>query len=75
MNTPIVDRVIEQLKVLPNDLQWRVLEFARTLAISTPHGVPGKQLVRFAGAIPLADVQVMRQAIEDGCEKVNADEW
>ncbi len=75
MNTPIVDRVIEQLKVLPNDLQWRVLEFARTLAISTPRGVPGKQLLQFAGAIPLADVQVMRQAIEDGCEKVNADEW
>lgn len=75
MNTPIVDRIVEQLKVLPNNLQWRVLEFTRALALSTPRGVPGRQLVRFAGAIPLADLQLMKQAIEQGCEQVDTNEW
>ena len=75
MNTPIIDKVVEQLKALPQELQWRVLEFTRALAVSTPHGVPGRQLLRFAGAISLDDVQLMREAIEQGCERVDADEW
>lgn len=75
MDTFIVEKVVEQLKVLPYELQWRVLEFTRALAISIPHGVPGQQLLRFAGAIPLEDLQLMRQAIEEGCEQVDANEW
>jgi len=75
MDTPIIDKVIEQLKALPQELQWRVLEFTRALAVSTPHGIPGQQLLRFAGTIPLDDVRLMREAIEHGCEQVDADEW
>ncbi len=75
MNTPIVDKVIEQLRALPHDLQWRVLEFTRALAASTPRGVPGQQLLRFAGTIPREDAQLMREAIEQGCEQVDTNEW
>ena len=75
MNTLIMDRVIEQLEALPYELQWRVLEFARALALSTPQGVPGQQLLRFAGAIPLDDVQLMKEAIEQGCGQVDVNEW
>ena len=75
MDTPIADEVIEQLKGLPQELQWRVLEFARALAQANPRGIPGKELVRFAGAIHLDDIRIMREAIERGCEKVDADEW
>jgi hypothetical protein len=75
MNTVIADRVLEQLKALPYELQWRVLEFTRALAMSVPRGVPGQQLVSFAGTIPLDDLQLMHQAIEEGCEQVDADEW
>lgn len=39
-DNPLVAQVIEQLKTLPQELQWRVLEFTRALAISTPRGVP-----------------------------------
>ena len=74
MDTPIVEKVVEQLKALPHELQWRVLEFTRALALSAPHGVPGQQLLRFAGAIPLNDVQLMSQAIEQACEQVDSDE-
>lgn len=75
MDTSIVDKVVEQLKGLPSELQWRVLEFTRALTISTPHGVPGQQLLRFAGSIPFEDVEVMREAIERDCERVDFDEW
>lgn len=74
MDISVIDKVIEQLKDLPQELQWRVLEFTRALAVSTPHGVAGAQLLQFAGSIPLNDVKAMQQAIEQGCERVD-DEW
>lgn len=45
MNTSIVDKVIEQLQFLSQELQWRVLEFTRTLAASNSQGVGLKLLV------------------------------
>lgn len=75
MNTLVMDKVSEQLMVLPYELQWRVLEFTRALATSMPRGIPGRQLLWFARAIPAGDLQLMRQAIEQGCEQVDANEW
>jgi hypothetical protein len=75
MNTPVVDKVLAQLKALPSEMQWRVCEFTRALAASALQGVPGRQLLQFAGTVPPDDLQVMRQAIEEGCEAVNDNEW
>jgi hypothetical protein len=75
MATSILDKVIEQLKVLPYELQWRVLEFTRALVLSAPHGVPGQQFLHFAGTISPDDLQQMREVIEQGCEQVDANEW
>lgn len=75
MNTHLIDKVIEQLKNLPDELQWRVLEFTRALGVSAPPGVPGAQLLRFAGTIPPNDLQLMSRAIEQGCEQVDVNEW
>lgn len=69
MNTPIQDQVLEELKKLPQELQWRVLEFARALAQSTPHGVPARELRHLAGTISAEDAELMREAIEEGCEQ------
>ncbi len=75
MDSPIIDKVVEQLRDLPQDLQWRVLEFTRALAVSAPKGVPGEQLLSFAGVITPDDAQLMREAIEQGCEQVDVNEW
>lgn len=75
MDTPILNRLIEELKAMPEDLQYRVLEFAQTLVGSQIHGVPGKQLLNFAGTISPNDIQLMHEAIEQGCEQVDIDEW
>ena len=53
----------------------QVLDFARTLATCKRGGTPGESLIRFGGAINAADLAIMADAIEEGCEQVNPDEW
>jgi hypothetical protein len=38
-------------------------------------GTPGRELLQFAGTIEPDDLALMKQAIEEGCEKVDANEW
>lgn len=61
------------LGTLPVAQQYQVLEYARTLA--SPTGVPGASLLKFAGSIDEDELDRMSQAIEEGCEKVDSDEW
>ena len=76
MNPSIIDEVFERLKVMPQSLQQQVLEFTRTLADSTNvKGVSGSQLLRFAGTIPLNDLNLMSEAINQDCEQVDINEW
>ncbi len=75
MSNSIVTTVVEQLVTLPDELQQQVLEFVQTLKASVRHGVSGKQLLRFAGFIPLDDLQRIRQAIDTGCAQVDLNEW
>lgn len=75
MSISVIDQVVEQLRTMPQPLQWKVLEFARTLIDSKVQGVSGQQLLRFAGTIPSDDLQLMKEAIAQGCEQVDLDEW
>ncbi len=49
-----------------------MLDFVKSLI---PTGVKGKNLLRFEGAIPADDLQLMSKAIEENCEKVDTSEW
>jgi hypothetical protein len=69
------EQILAELDQLPLDRQRRVLEFARALALVKPVGVPGKDLVRFAGSIPKKDLQQMKAAIEEACERIDRDGW
>ena len=75
MNKSIVTQVVEKLSHLPDNLQRRVLEFVESLTIPTQRGIPGKQLLRFAGSISLEDIQQIQATIETGCEQVDLNEW
>jgi hypothetical protein len=55
--------------------QQQVLDYVRTLRTSKPKGVPGSTLFQFAGTIDAQDLQLMAQAIEEGCEQVDSHEW
>ncbi len=61
----------QQLRVLPPDEQRRVLDFARALVLSKAQGVPGKELIQFAGTIPKEELQRINAAIEEGCERAD----
>ncbi len=75
MTTTVLTEIVEQVKILPDRLQYQVLSFVRTLRTLTQNGTPGTELLQFAGSIPAQDVQEIRQAIEIGCEQVDWNEW
>ena len=68
----VKDNLIAQIDKLPHDLQVRVLDIIKAL---TSKGVEGKSLLRFEGSISKDDLQLMSKAIEEGCEKVDINEW
>ena len=75
INITVEKRLRKQLEHLPAEKQHQVLEFARSLVKAKGPGVPGKDLLRFAGSIEAEDLIAIKKAIHEGCEKVNLDEW
>jgi hypothetical protein len=75
LNATVKKEIVSQIERLDYEHQRRVLEFARVLAVTGPKGIPGKQLLSFAGTIHADDLKTIKQAIEDNCEKVNLNEW
>ena len=69
----IQKEIRDQLDKLPIEQQRQVLDFVRALA--KPVGKRGKDLLCFAGGINTEDLKVMSQAIEQGCEQININEW
>nr|WP_238361161.1 hypothetical protein [Iningainema tapete] len=63
---------------MPEAALNQVLNFVESLAqetIKEPKGIPGSHLLRFAGTIAREDLELMAQAIEADCGKVDVDEW
>lgn len=67
--------ITSHLHKLSPEQQMRVLAFVRTLAEEKLSGVPGSELLSFAGAIDLDDLNEMEKAIAEGCEQVNLNDW
>lgn len=75
MHPAIEKELHEQLDQLPAAQQRQVLDFARTL-VGRKRQVPsGRALSEFAGMIAKEDLALIAQAIDEGCEQVNRDEW
>lgn len=76
MIDPLIEKqLLTQLSYLRMDQQQRVLDFARFLAMKTPVGIPGQNLLGFAGTIASNDLKLMSEAIEVGCEQVDLNGW
>ena len=67
--------IIKRLDRLPFEIQIKILDLAEAAAPSPQKGVSGKKLLRFAGILNADDATDMTQAIENGCEKVDINEW
>ncbi len=68
MPNALIQEVVEHLEALPTNLQEQVFALVRSLDSTTPHGVPGSDLLEFAGTTPVSELELMSQAIEEGCE-------
>ena len=75
MTNMIKTKVMEHLEYLPENLQEQVLAYVESLQRIAGRGVRGKELLQFAGTIPPDDLELMQQAIERGCERVDLNEW
>jgi hypothetical protein len=75
MSVSIINEVVKRLEIMPQHLQQQVLEFTQALVKTEFRGTPGQQLLRFAGSIPPEDLQLMREAIKQDCERVDINEW
>ena len=75
MGVSIKKQILDQVSKLPLAQQQLVLNFASSLMRKIPRGVPGKDLLTFAGSIKAADVEAMSKAIEEGCERVDVNGW
>ena len=61
--------------MLPAEDPRKVLDLARALAERKTCGVRGKDLLPFTTGFSKEDLEVMRRAVEEDCERVDLSEW
>jgi hypothetical protein len=72
----IKSQIVKEVDVLPLDLQKKVLDFIKLITDSTtPRGVSGKRLMNIAGLMTEDEADELSQIIEDGCERIDYNEW
>lgn len=69
------NELFDHVSRLPVALQSQVLQFARALEMTTQSTTPGSELASFIGCIPPEDLNLMTEAIAEGCERVDVHEW
>ena len=71
----IKQQILSDLNQLPPEKQRRAAELVHSLVLPVVEGTPGHDLMRFAGILDDQSAQEMIEAIEEGCERVDLDEW
>jgi hypothetical protein len=71
----IAAEIARQIERLPPEMQEEVLRFASALASSARVGENGAALKQFASSLDPLSAREMVEAIEEGCERVDAGEW
>ena len=67
--------IAKRVETLPAEQQERVLRFVASLSMSAPAGEKGSSLRQFAYSLDSLSARQMIQAIDQDCERVDADEW
>ena len=67
--------IAARLEKLSPDLQERVLRFVSSLGSAASKGQHGATLIQFAGSFSHDSAREVVQAIEEGCERVDALDW
>jgi hypothetical protein len=67
--------LMERMDKLNPTMQKRVVEYAQSLLESSPQGTSGAEYLKFAGIMTTEEAKEFLQAIEEDCERIDADEW
>jgi len=67
--------IVARVDKLSREKQEEVLRFVSSLALAGPKAQGGAGLRRFSGLIDHSSAREMSQAIEEACERVDANEW
>lgn len=70
-----IQEIIQRLENLSLEQQRQVLDFTLQVSGEPPKQYPGKNLLQFVGTISKEDLEIMQQAIEEGCEQIDESEW
>jgi len=71
----IKQQILSDLDRLSPEQQEEAVEFVRGLARRSLPGVAGQALLRFAGTLDDESARKMLEAIDEGCERVDAGAW
>jgi hypothetical protein len=71
----IKEQILRDLDRLSPQQQRQAAEMVHTLVSPLPKGTPGRELLRFVGTIDRESAQQMKEAIEEGCERVDPRDW
>lgn len=69
------EQILGDLDRLPPDLQQRAAELVRGLLSPLPRGASIDDLLELSGSLDRESARQMMEAIEEGCEQVDPDEW
>jgi hypothetical protein len=73
--TAVRKQILEDLDQLSPEMQMRAAELVHGLVSPLPKGTSGRDLLRFFGTLDDESAREMREAIEEGCERVDLDGW
>ncbi|TAK61172.1 MAG: hypothetical protein EPO24_05965 [Bacteroidetes bacterium] len=71
----LTDTLINEISNLPITEQRLVLEFARSFHLSIQKGVSGDEMSKRSYGFQEQDLIEMEQAILEGCEEIEHNEW
>ena len=75
LDAAIQSDLLKEVERLSPPLQRKVVSYAHSLAEPRPRGTPGRQLLKFAGILSPEEGKAMMDAIEEGCERIDVNEW
>jgi hypothetical protein len=68
-------QILSDLDRLSPEQQQRAAELVHGLVTPLPKGASAEDLLSLAGTLDAEAASEMMQAIEEGCERVDLDEW
>ena len=71
----IREQILNDLDRLSAENQERAATLVHSLVAALPKGASAEDLLQVAGTLDAESAREMMEAIEDGCERVDLDEW